>query len=229
MPKLLVKARTREPDVTREKLLTAAFEEIYRRGFQAASLDTILAAAGVTKGALYHHFPNKAALGHAVVDEVIKPILLSDWLDPVTRSARDPLAGMTRALRNKATVMVSGGYVALGCPLQNLAQEMSPVDESFRRRINAVFDEWRAGFTTALERGQAEGTVRTDVDAAKTADFIVAAVEGSFGLAKSANSSQVLRSNLDLLRAYVESLRPHQRRGGGRKPGRRRSARGRAA
>ena len=59
----------RNPDVTREKLLQAAFQEIYRSGFQAASLDNIIASAGVTKGALYHHFPSKKALGYAVVDE----------------------------------------------------------------------------------------------------------------------------------------------------------------
>ena len=71
--------RSRDPDVTRNKLLQAAFEEIYRRGFQAASLDTILIKAGVTKGALYHHFPDKAALGYAVVDEVVKGLLLKRW------------------------------------------------------------------------------------------------------------------------------------------------------
>jgi AcrR family transcriptional regulator len=60
---------------TRDKLLKAAFEEIYRRGFQAASLDTILAKAGVTKGALYHHFPDKGALGYAVV----RGFLLQRW------------------------------------------------------------------------------------------------------------------------------------------------------
>ncbi len=74
------KRRVRQPDITREKLLTAAFEEMYRRGFQAASLDTILAQAGVTKGALYHHFPDKAALGYAVVDEVVRGLLLDRWL-----------------------------------------------------------------------------------------------------------------------------------------------------
>ena len=43
------------------------------RGFQSASLDTILASAGVTKGALYYHFNSKEALGYAVVEEIIAP------------------------------------------------------------------------------------------------------------------------------------------------------------
>ena len=55
--------RLRDSERTRERLLQAASREIYRSGFQSASLDTILAVAGVTKGALYYHFDNKEALG----------------------------------------------------------------------------------------------------------------------------------------------------------------------
>ena len=61
----------RNPDRTRERLLEAGFVEIYSRGFQPAGLDAIVERAGVTKGALYHHFPGKHALGYAVLDEVI--------------------------------------------------------------------------------------------------------------------------------------------------------------
>src|SRR2546422_9784373 len=79
MPRRAQKRRVRAPDATRKKLLQAAFEEIYRRGFQGASLETILAAAGVTKGALYHHFPDKAALGYFVGVEGVKSLLLARW------------------------------------------------------------------------------------------------------------------------------------------------------
>jgi len=65
--------RLRDPERTRDRLLRAASREIYRLGFQSASLDTILASARVTKGALYYHFKNKEALGYAVVEEVISP------------------------------------------------------------------------------------------------------------------------------------------------------------
>jgi TetR/AcrR family transcriptional regulator, transcriptional repressor for nem operon len=205
------RTRVRAPDVTREKLLTAAFAEMYHHGFQAASLDTILSSAGVTKGALYHHFPNKTALGLAVVDEVIKPIVLRDWLGPVDRLPHDPVTAINRAIRHKVTVMVGEGHVAYGCPLQNLAQEMSPVDEGFRQRLNAVFDLWRTGFAQALRRGQAAGGVRIDIDPAKVAAFLVASAEGAFGLAKSANSAQVLRASLDVLQSFVESLRSPRR------------------
>jgi TetR/AcrR family transcriptional repressor of nem operon len=200
------KPRTREPDVTRQRLLTAGFEEIYRRGFQAASLETILTRAGVTKGALYHHFPDKAALGLAVIDEVVKGLLLQRWLGLLAEPTRDPLGALQRILRQRAT-NPGPNEIELGCPLNNLAQEMSPLDERFRRAINATFDAWREGFARALERGQKGGTVRREVDPRKVAAFIVASIEGSFGLAKNARSRAMMRSNLELLSGYLDSLR----------------------
>jgi AcrR family transcriptional regulator len=212
MAKRPVKRRTRDPDVTRKKLLTAAFEEIYRRGFQGASLDTILAKAGVTKGALYHHFPDKASLGLAVVDEVVKGLLLERWLGLLEQPTGDPLTALQRTLRHRAA-NPGPNEIELGCPLNNLAQEMSPLDERFRRAINATFDAWREGFARALERGQKEGAVRRDVDAPKVAAFVVASIEGSFGLAKSARSAAMVRSNLELLNAFLDSLRPGPKNG----------------
>lgn len=208
MAKTSLKRRTRKPDVTREKLLQAAFEEIHRRGFQAASLETILARAGVTKGALYHHFPDKSSLGQAVVAEVVRDFLLARWsIDQLSAIETDPVTALQRILEQRST-RLSRREVELGCPLNNLAQEMSPLDERFRRQVNRTFESWRAAFGKALARGQAEGTVRADIDPQKTSAFIVAAIEGSFGLAKSAQSPALLRSNLAVLGSFLESLRP---------------------
>jgi AcrR family transcriptional regulator len=211
MAKTLVKRRSRDPEATRDKLLNAAFEEIYRRGFQAASLNTILAKAGVTKGALYHHFPDKASLGYAVVDEVVKGLLLDRWgvLEP---PSGDPVTTLQRILRRRAASLTPH-EVELGCPLNNLAQEMSPLDQRFRRGVNATFDIWTEAVAKDLERGQEEGTVRRDLNARKIAAFIVASVEGSFGLAKGAQSASMLRSNLEVLSSFLESLRPTPKAG----------------
>jgi TetR/AcrR family transcriptional repressor of nem operon len=212
MTKPAAKRRTRAPEATREKLLRAAFEEIYRRGFQAASLDTILAQAGVTKGALYHHFPTKAALGYAVVDEVVRGLLLERWLGVLQAQPGDPVTALQGTLRHRAANLTAG-EIELGCPLNNLAQEMSPLDEQFRRSVDATFETWREGFAQVLARGQAEGTVRRDVDAKKVATFIVAAVEGSYGLAKSAQSGPMVRANLEMLGMFLEGLRAPPRAG----------------
>ena len=207
MAKRAARRRRRQPDVTRERLLQAAFEEIYRRGFQGASLDTILEQAGVTKGALYHHFPDKAALGYAVVDEVVKDLLLERWLGVLTAQPGDALTALQGMLQERLREL-KPREVELGCPLNNLGQEMSPLDEQFRRRVAATFETWTDGFAGLLRKGQEDGTVRRDVSPKRMARFLVAAIEGSFGLAKSAQSSSMLRSNLEVLSGLLECLRP---------------------
>jgi AcrR family transcriptional regulator len=155
--------RIRDAGQTRQKILGSAFHEIYRRGFQSASLDRILADAGVTKGALYHHFPDKASLGYAVVDDVIRGHLLARWLGPLDGIEGDPLAALQRAFLLRAKE-VEPHEVELGCPLNNLAQEMSPLDEDFRARIEAVFDQWRnrsARVHAAKTRSRSAGIVRS--------------------------------------------------------------------
>src|SRR5271170_4375806 len=138
-PKRRAATRMRDPERTRERLLQAASREIYRSGFQSASLDTILASAGVTKGALYHHFKNKEALGYAVVEEVISPDVRDTWVRPL-QSVKDPIDALIGIVQG---LSVQLDVVCGGCQLNNLAQEMSPLDAGFRQRLEAIFDAWR--------------------------------------------------------------------------------------
>ena len=202
--------RVRAPEATRERIVAAAFAEIHRHGYQAASLDAILATAGVTKGALYHHFDDKAALGFAVFDEVVRTLTIARWTRAVADETVDPVSALQSTLQTVATEFAAVrrvAMVALGCPLNNLAQEMSPLDERFRQRVAAAFTLWTDAFADALERGRTAGSVRRDVDARKVAGFIVASIEGSFGLAKSARSAALLTANLEVLSDFLEGLR----------------------
>ena len=195
----------RDPDRTRQLILDAAFKEIHRHGFQAASLHRILARTGVTKGALYHHFPNKKALGYAVVEEILEEMVVRDWLEPL-ESTTDPIAAMKNRLREVGQSLCEEDLL-LGCPVNNLALEMSPVDEGFRTRVNRIYDRWREGLADAFARGQEKGTVRKDIDPFETATFIVGAMAGCRSLAKNAQSVQLMEGCMRSLFHYWDSLR----------------------
>jgi len=200
-------ATQRNPDLTRQSLLQAAFQEIYRSGFQAASLDNILSKAGVTKGALYHHFGSKEELGYAVVDELIREHILDRWVRSLEK-AENPIDGVLAILRRKDPHPHFDQR--LGCPLNNLAQEMSPLNEGFRKRLKSVFREWREGIAKALRRGQERGQVRSDVDPLESADFFIAALEGSVSLAKNAQDGDLFDNCKAGLARYLESLRAQE-------------------
>ncbi|MBT9569269.1 MAG: TetR/AcrR family transcriptional regulator [Thiobacillus sp.] len=198
-------ATSKTPDLTRQKMLEAAFAEIHRHGFQAASLSQILADTGLTKGALYHHFPDKKALGLAVIDEVVRPLMRSLMVDPLVGTDR-PLAALQALLKAKA-MLDEPQVLILGCPLNNLMQEMSPVDETFRVRLNALFQDWVAAVSDALQRGKQSGEVNADVATDETAFFIVSALEGCIGMSKNAQSLAAFRGCLTQLGRYLDTLR----------------------
>jgi TetR/AcrR family transcriptional regulator, transcriptional repressor for nem operon len=195
---------SRDPERTRERLLQAAFEEIYRSGYRSADLDAILAAAGVTKGALYYHFDNKEALGYAVVDEVIASNLYQKWVLPL-RNAKDPIEVLVRIIQSES---LKTEDVRRGCPLLNLSQEMSGLDEGFRRRTARLYKDWHDAMAEALREGQKRGVVRSDIDANEIATFLMAAWEGYVVLGKNSQDPRMMESGQRRVSGQIKSLRP---------------------
>lgn len=191
---------------TRDALLEAGYEEIYREGFRAARIDRIVERTGVTKGSFYHHFPTKRALGEAVLEESICRLFESLWIEPL-ESGDDPLEVTYRVFQY---LLENASALGLdkGCPLNNLAQELSPVDEQFRLQIRQVFERWVQKLAQTIEAAQWKGSIRDDVDPAGVSLFVVSAIEGALGLGKNAQDIGVLAPWLGALRGYIDSLRP---------------------
>ena len=152
-----------------------------------------------------------------MLDEVIRGFLLERWLGVLERQTGDPLTALQRMLRERVA-QLTPHEAELGCPLNNLGQEMSPLDREFRQRVSATFELWIDGFTRILKRGQKERTVRRDVDAREVATFLVAAIEGCFGLAKSAGNQTMLQANLETLSLFLDGLRIESQRKRSRNP-----------
>ncbi len=190
---------------TRQKLLEAAFDEIHKVGFQAASLSKILKDTGVSKGALYHHFANKLELGYAVVDEIILAFFQQVWIEPLKKT-QDPIRTIQKILLKIGEKMTQED-ARLGCPVNNLAQEMSPIDEGFRQRTVAIYDLWRDELEAAIERGKTADNVSQNADAKRLAILFVATLEGCIGLAKSSQDLEILLECGHGLIEQLETLR----------------------
>ncbi len=185
---------------TRERILLAAYKEMHLNGFQTASLTQILARAGVTKGAMYHHFKNKSELGHAVIDDIIAHQILQGFVAPLD-AFENPIDGLI-ALINGAGELFTLNDIQLGCPLNNLAQELAPIDEAFRLKLNAIYERWIEFIQTMLSEGKINGYVSNDIDCYQMAVLYVATLEGCLSAAK-------VSQNLDSLQHCGEGLIQH--------------------
>lgn len=179
-----------EPD-TRGRILFAAYKEFHVNGFQSASLNNILAHTGATKGALYHHFPNKTALGYAVVDEVIARRIELSFVEPF-RHFDDPIEGFIEFIRHAGDTF-SMTDIELGCPLSVLAQEMAPIDEGFRVRLTAIYAKWHDAIAEVLTRAQRDGLIDAAIDTESMAATLMSIMEGSLSAAKVTQSLDTLQ------------------------------------
>jgi AcrR family transcriptional regulator len=200
--------RINNPKATRAKILKAAFKEFYRHGFQGGSLNRIVEEAGTTKGSIFHHFEGKSALGYAVVDELLYEAVDKEWFKPL-RASSDPIAEIKRIINAKGQEFARNvTMLSQGCPINNLAQEMSPLDKGFQKRIARIYNDWRQSIVTALENGIEHGTVRKHVSPSAVAALLVAAFAGTEGTVKSAQSPELFRQIREALFEYLDSLKP---------------------
>ena len=192
---------------TREKIIEAVFYDIREKGFQGTRADKAVQPLGITKGALYHHFPNKHAIGYSVVDEILAPQYVNHW-KALTSYPGHPIDGIKASI-STLKQHYTDNTMRLGCPLNNLIQEMSPIDEGFRKRLQRIVDTMQQYIADSLRKGQTAGTVRADIDADEVAFFILASVEGSYSMAKVKQSKSVFFSALSYLETFLDTLHPN--------------------
>jgi TetR/AcrR family transcriptional regulator, transcriptional repressor for nem operon len=198
-------AKDQNPTATRQAILDAAFNLFNHNGFQATGLSEIGERAQVSKGAIYNHFPSKLELGYAIVDEVLHEHVCSHWMAPY-HELQDPIEATILVMEN-AKVLLSECSVNLGCPLNNLVQEMASIDEGFRSRLNKLTLNWVQTVASSFERARKSGYLRSDINTTEVAGFVVSVFEGTMSLVKGAQSIDYLEQNTRQLLTYLNPLR----------------------
>ncbi len=191
--------------LTRLSILQKAFQLIYTRGYQATSIDDILATTKVTKGAFYYHFSNKDEMGIAIIEEILKPGFHQNFIEPLNK-ATNPLEAIYKVMEN---VLLHNDQmkVEFGCPASNLTQEMTPWNSDFSVALNELTASLEKAMTKALERGRKAGLVNNHVHPKQSTMFILSGYWGIRNLGKLANSRSVYLPYLRELKHYLEQLK----------------------
>lgn len=190
---------------TRLTILQKAFELIYTKGYQATSIDDIIATTKVTKGAFFYHFKNKDEMGLAIINEVVKPTVFDSFITPMQEST-DPVKDiylMTKALLFD-TPFLKPEY---GCPAGNLAQEMTPWNTDFADALAAVIGQWQQTLEDAIKSARAGRLIRRDVNPKQVALFIMSGYWGIRSLGKVYNSTDCYNPYLKELKRYLNGLK----------------------
>lgn len=190
---------------TREQILDAAGRLIHLRGFHNTSVDDILRESGVGKGNLYYYFKSKDELGYAALDRMVERIR-EEVLEKVFANGVDPWTRLERFLAYPVECAQREGGVG-GCPLGNLALEMSDIHEGFRRRLSDAFAQVRSKIEGTLEEARSQGTLRAETDIPRLAHFIIAGFEGAFMMGKLHRDAELVGNVVDELKAHLAQYR----------------------
>jgi len=191
-----------DAELTRQKILTVAADEIHQHGFKATSLSVILNRCEISKGALYHHFTSKMELGYAVFEEIYTPMFLSVWQPAL--SGEDPIEGLCEFFTSM-TEQMSCSEVVCGCPLNNLCEEMANVDEGFRLRILSMQQQLNQLIVDAL--GKINADLRDELSYSQVGYFIVATLNGATSLSKSSRNKELFQQVITELCLYIRALK----------------------
>jgi TetR/AcrR family transcriptional regulator, transcriptional repressor for nem operon len=188
----------------RQKLLEAALSLVRTKGYAATTVDDICAAAGVTKGAFFHHFRNKEALGIAVAD------YWSEMTGAFFEAApyhkyKDPLDRVLGYIDFRKAIL-TGKVPEFTCLVGTMVQEVYETCPAIREACDASI----SGHAAKVEVDIAEAIKRHGIRAKWTAGSLAlhtqAVLQGAFILAKAKGGAAVAEESTDHLRRYIELL-----------------------
>ena len=181
------------------EIISIAREIIHSKGYQATSINDILQAAQIGKGQFYHYFSSKYELGLAVVED-----LLQDWsqllIIDILQSSKEPIARLNEML-DSTLQYHSEMAEKQGCPIGNLAIEMSEHDETFRVQIKQFFNQWIDSVKFVLDEMVQQNQLDATTDTYKSAQAIVSMVEGGILLMKNQQNIGLLSNVFDVIRS----------------------------
>ncbi len=189
---------------TRRKILDATRDLVLRQGFTATGVDQICREAGLTKGAFFHHFKSKEALGLAA---------LADWGDfgmgLYAEATREPLKEPLDHVHRFFDIMtgfVQGNEGPVTCVVGIISQEMSLTNPNLREECAKHLEVWTDFAARLLDEAKQACPPRADFDSRELAWFLNSLWQGSMLVSKARQEPDIIVKNLQRARAYVDNL-----------------------
>jgi TetR/AcrR family transcriptional repressor of nem operon len=187
---------------TRDRLVQAARDLFWKQGYASTGIAEILKAAEAHSGSLYYFFPTKEDLLLAVL-EWYKANLWTMVINPVFERVSDPIERVFGILDGYRQGLLQTKFVN-GCPVGNLALELSNTHPSARKLIAENFSGWRDAIKQCLD--DAAGRLPEGTDSEQLALFVLNTMEGAVMLARSYRAIEPYDNAVTRLRDYFERL-----------------------
>ncbi|WP_429819670.1 TetR/AcrR family transcriptional regulator [Ensifer sp. B1-9] len=183
--------RTNDPRAVRRRIIDAAYDAFVTQGYLATGMSELREKASVSGGAMAHHFPAKRELGLAVIRDRVAEAVQCTWIEPL-HACSDTPSGIDQIFTDIIGELSRNGSVS-GCPLNNMAMEVSKHDHEMREALGAIFTAWQDALSTRFQEDVRLKRV-DGIQPDSLATLTIAAYSGAMAMAKAHQDTRPLQN-----------------------------------
>jgi TetR/AcrR family transcriptional regulator, transcriptional repressor for nem operon len=193
---------------TRKRIMDVAQDAVLAKGFDATSIDEIVANAEITKSGFFYHFRDKNALAHALIERHIEveDELFDDLLGRARELSDDPLQAALIGLKLLAELIEDMPDGHPGCVVATAVYQDRLFNRDVREANRRAVLGWRQRFRAMFDDIAAAYPPNDDVDLDQLADMVNSVIEGGIVMARALNEPLVTAQQVLLLRSYIKLL-----------------------
>ena len=193
---------------TRARIMDVAQDSVLTKGFDATSIEEIVAGAEITKSGFFYHFPDKNALTHALIERHIETEdrIFDELFARAGELADDPLQAMLVGLKLLAELLddMPGGHP--GCIVATAVYQDRLFDRKVHEANRRAILGWRARFRSMFEQIAAIYPMREETDLDELADFVNVVIEGGIITSRALGQPAITARQVLLLRSHIRML-----------------------
>ncbi|WP_339839562.1 TetR/AcrR family transcriptional regulator [uncultured Maribacter sp.] len=192
-------------ELSKQLILNEAFKLFYEDGFKTTSIEKIMKATTLTKGAFYHHYTNKKELGLEVITQKVQSRVQKRMVYPLYKDG-DAYTILESTFLNslKSFSLYDKKH---GCPTNNLINEIGDSEKVYQKALKNIIEEWKTALVELIERGKIENSIKQDVSSSAASIYLISAFEGIRGIRKLYDDDTVINDYLNGLSLYLKQLK----------------------
>ncbi|MCB4799099.1 TetR/AcrR family transcriptional regulator [Neotamlana laminarinivorans] len=191
--------------LTKQQIVQEAFTLFYEKGFKTTSINDVVKAARLTKGAFYHHYKNKEQLGLEVIELKVRKRVYDGMILPLS-DAGNPMEILEKTFLNRIKSFPFYDKQN-GCPMNNFINEIGNYETAYQSALKHIVETWKAALITLINRGKNEKCIKQNISSEAVAVYLISAFEGIRGIRKLYNDDDILNQYISGLKLYLNQLK----------------------
>ena len=191
---------------TQKLIIQTAFEMFYHNGFNNTSVPDIMKETNLTKGAFYHHFKNKNDIGLKVIENILSKRIYNGFIAPLKENKTRKVPDLLLYVFTERIENFTEKEKALGCPANNMINEIGCSITAFRDPLRKLMDSWKDALIETIEIGKEKSEIKASVDSNSAATYLICSFEGARGIRKIYEDDALFNSYLKAVKEYIKSI-----------------------